>query len=302
MIFDFLYKFYFKFPNFKGFDFYNKSVNKIIRLIIRSYFYNKVPALLKNSTYSLNTVKREKKVIISLTTFPGRIDTVWITLLTLLRQTYKADKIILWLAIEQFPDKKLPESLTKLEQFGLEIRWCEDLRSHKKYFFALQEFNNDLVLTFDDDFYYPVNVVENLIKLYDTNNNAICATRVHKITFTGSSINSYSKWKANYIVQNKDENKLFFTSGAGTLFPPDAFDKEVFNATVFKEKCFFADDIWLNIMAIKKGTAVITNNVFIKDAITVKSSQKESLVAANVFDGGNDRQLKDVCEYYHINI
>ena len=45
---------------------------------------------------------RQQKVVVSLTSYPKRIGTVWITIETLLRQNVKPDVIILWLAKSQF--------------------------------------------------------------------------------------------------------------------------------------------------------------------------------------------------------
>ena len=55
----------------------------------------------------------QPKLIVSLTSFPARINTVHQVIESLLNQTKKADKIILWLAPEQFPngEKDLPEKL-----------------------------------------------------------------------------------------------------------------------------------------------------------------------------------------------
>ena len=46
--------------------------------------------------------KRRRKVIVSMTSIPARIDKVWITVESLLRQTYKPDEIIVWLALDEF--------------------------------------------------------------------------------------------------------------------------------------------------------------------------------------------------------
>ena len=92
-------------------------------------------------------------VIVSLTTFPTRINRVWIVIECMLRQTYKPDRIILWLSKEQFEClDKLPKSLLKLQSRGLEIKFCnEDLRSHKKYFYSIKKYPCDILITVDDD-------------------------------------------------------------------------------------------------------------------------------------------------------
>ena len=99
----------------------------------------KVNKLILNLLYPI-TQKRNCKagisedgpVIVSLTTYPGRIDQVWKTISSLLNQTLKPKRVILWLAKEQFPAGKLPESVQRLTTRGLEICYCEDLKSHKK--------------------------------------------------------------------------------------------------------------------------------------------------------------------------
>ena len=104
----------------------------------------KVNKLILNLIYPI-TQKRNYKtgisedgpVIVSLTTYPGRIDQAWKTISSLLNQTLKPKRVILWLAKEQFPDQQLPESVQRLTGRGLEIRYCEDLKSHKKYFEAM---------------------------------------------------------------------------------------------------------------------------------------------------------------------
>ena len=82
----------------------------------------------------ITDVKRERKVIVSLTSFPARIDTVYITIKSILMQSLKPDLIILWLAHEQFPQKEneLPRNLLELKKYGLAIEWCYDIKSYKK--------------------------------------------------------------------------------------------------------------------------------------------------------------------------
>ena len=63
----------------------------------------------------LNTEKREKKIIATLTTYPARINCVHLAIKSIMLQTYKPDRIILWLADSQFPNRVLPKELTDLE-------------------------------------------------------------------------------------------------------------------------------------------------------------------------------------------
>jgi hypothetical protein len=221
----------------------------------------------------------------------------------LLRQTFKPDKIILWLAITQFPDKKVPDSLKKLESRGLEVRFCEeDLRAHKKYLYTMKEFPSANIITVDDDAYNDNRMLESLYLLHKKYPQHIVANRVHKMKFNkDKTLKPYRKWKHNISKENPS-HLLFATGVGGVLYPPNSLHPEIFNIEVFKKICFLADDIWLKCMALKQGTKVVTNTIYNKDPLTIRKSQMEKLVSANVLSGGNDKQLKDVCAHYNINL
>ena len=57
-----------------------------------------------------------QELIVSLTSYPARIDTVNQTIETLLNQSLCPDKVILWLAPEKFPNREadLPQQLLDL--------------------------------------------------------------------------------------------------------------------------------------------------------------------------------------------
>ena len=79
----------------------------------------------------------------------------------------KADEIILWLSDDEFPNKEenILSNILKLKKNGLTIKWCKNIKSYKKLIPALQEYSNDIIITADDDIYYP----ENWLKiLYET--------------------------------------------------------------------------------------------------------------------------------------
>lgn len=300
-----LYAIYFALPNFARLGLAGKAINRLLGMSLKRVLDLFMPSFLKRTAaragYGLNTKKREETYIVSLTSFPTRINDIWITIETILRQSFKADKVILWLAEEQFLDKKLPESLTKLTERGLTIEFCEDLRSHKKYFFAMQKFSEANIFTVDDDLYYPSNLLKNVVELHKKYPGLIATNRAHKFTFRGGGINPYRKWKHN-VTDKKPSYFLVPTGGAGTLYPPGVLHQEVFNKDMFKKICFHADDLWLKIMALKKGTLVVTNRRYNRDFVSVGKTQREKLVSGNVFSGGNDVQLKNVLEYYGINL
>ena len=137
----------------------------------------------------------KNRVIISLTSFPARIDKVYLCINSLLRQSVRADKIVLWLADTQFPNGNgIPESLKRLVGGNFEIRFCDDLRSYKKIFYSAQQFKDDIIITVDDDTLYPEDWLLNLINTYIKYPDCVCCYRAHKIVLKSEKIAPYSEW------------------------------------------------------------------------------------------------------------
>lgn len=299
------YKFYWNFVDDNQLGIVGKAANRLVRKYVKRHLDKTLPKLfVQNPVESgINkTESRDRKLICSLTSFPARIDEIWVCIETIFRQTMKADEIVLWLATPQFPDHQLPESLQKCVEKGLTVHWVdEDLRSHKKYFYVLQEYQNADIVLLDDDLYYPDQLLENLVTMAGCHPNSICATRVHKMTYSEGQLNPYKKWVHNYNSRKEQASSdYFFTSGAGTLIPTGIMPQDTFNKEVLKDICFYADDVWLNLQARQAGIQVFSNNKYDKDEISIGGSQKVKLVNDNVLDGGNDKQIIAVMEYLKI--
>ncbi len=298
-----LYRIYFLLPRgFLGYKF-DVLMYKTLKFLFDLFVVHFFKITINKHPYALNTKEREKKIIFSLTSFPDRIDTIWICIETLMRQSLKPDKIILWLAKEQFPEQKLPNSLLNLENKGLSIRWCdEDLRSHKKYYYAFQEFPNDIIITFDDDVYYPNNVTKELYKLHKQNPDCICSNKVNKMLFADNRLSPYNKWIHNYKSNFVPSYELVQIGISGVLYPPNCFTKEVFQKEVFRKLCFYADDLWLKVCSLLNNKKVITSKYFNKELVPIKYTQRVGLFKINVFDDKNDSQLKNVLTHFDIDI
>lgn len=84
----------------------------------------------------------------------------------MLNQTLQPREIILWLSKEQFPTTdSLPESLKSREDDVFKIRMVDgDIRSHKKYYYVVKEYTDDLIFLIDDDIYYPTDIIERSVR------------------------------------------------------------------------------------------------------------------------------------------
>ena len=251
-------------------------------------------------SYGFNKRPRSPRIIVSLTSYPARINIVHKTIVTLLNQTVKPDLLILWLAKEQFPGRKkaLPKELKRLKKYGLTIRWCDDLRPHKKYFYTMQNYPGDIVITVDDDIYYDSDLVETLYSSYQRFPNAISAGRVHKIGFLpDGGLAPYKTWK------QQDDSFLFnpsmdaiATGAGGILYPPYCLDEKVFDKNIIRQYCINTDDLWLKIMEVMKGTPTVLARTHTKLKY-IEDSQKSGLWHYNITKG-NDVCLKSLFDIY----
>ncbi|MGB7758024.1 MAG: FkbM family methyltransferase [Salinisphaera sp.] len=234
------------------------------------------------------------KVIISLTSYPARFATLHLTLLNLLTQTVAPDRVVLWIAHND--RDALPESVTELAKQGLEIRYCEDLRSYKKIIPALKAFPKAYIATADDDCYYPPTWLEELVGLAATHGKAIPAHRIHRIRLDEQGYPlPYKNWAWNF-AESAEEHTLNFPTGiGGVLYPPGCFHPDVANPSLFEKLCPNADDIWLYWMARLGGYRFIHTGRL--GFTTWPGSQADTLFSQNI-TGGNDKQVSRMANRY----
>lgn len=202
--------------------------------------------------------ENKKTLIVSLTSFPARIDKADKTIKSLLLQRKKPDAVILWLAEEQFPqgEKELPPQLLELKDFGLEIDWCRDIRSYKKLVPALKQYPEATIVTADDDIYYRKNWLTVLCKMQVEHPQAICA---HRITKFYLEAKQYKVIRGGKDVWPEQLTVLHEVTGCGgVLYPPHTLHKDITNAELFMRLCPTNDDIWFWVMAVLNGTKICT--------------------------------------------
>ena len=108
----------------------------------------------------------DSDVVISLTTYSKRINQVHIVVESLFRQTQQANRIILWLAKEEFSDDTIPLILKKQIDRGLEIKYCEDIKSYKKLLPVLSLTPDSTIITVDESIKNPFSISSECLLLY----------------------------------------------------------------------------------------------------------------------------------------
>jgi len=207
--------------------------------------------------------------------------------------------IILWLSKEQFPSMdSVPLNLRNMAARGLQIRLVDDdLRSHKKYIYAMQEFPEDYIITLDDDIFYNSQIIKDLISAHDKYPGTITGNRAWQIKIENGDIAPYTEWT---ILKNETapSYNILPTGVGGILYPPNSLYPDVFNIELIKKLCFQADDIWLNAMAYLNETKYVKTEPYTMFYLPIMFANNINLSTTNVTQGENDKQIKKLRDYY----
>lgn len=273
-----------------------KKIKKTINHTVIRNQYRVDSHVLKNLTEERKGYKNE--VIVSLTTYSKRIWDVHLVLESVAQQTVLPDKVILWLAEDEFTINDLPLSIISRMNHGLEVKFCKDLKSYKKIIPALREFTDSLIVTLDDDIIYPPDTLELLLKEHQKHPKYIIGNRAHEVTYRNGSIMPYKRWRKE--IQESTGN-VFLTGCGGVLYPPGSLYSDVINSELFMEICPHADDVWLHFMAKLNGTEIRkANGRDFDEFVEVSVNDSPGLNKLNVDKGYNDKQIKRVVNYYHL--
>ncbi|WP_044913170.1 glycosyltransferase [Butyrivibrio sp. WCE2006] len=267
---------------------YRKKKNRLYQEVENE---DKVSVLVKTD--------RMNKIVVSLTTYAPRFSGIPLVVKSILLQSVLPDKIIIWCDDEE---ESLPDELLSLRKYGVEFKKAKDnLGPHKKYFYALQEYKDDIVILLDDDLVYPHDLIESLLKSYRKHPDCISARRVHKMKLDADDmISKYSSWLGEYDFSTTPSHMYMATTGAGTLIPPNIFNglEQVFNKKVILDKCFYSDDIWLKYMEILNDIKVVWVPNKMPMPPEIMESQDSSLKKSNVFENRNDKYIVNMNELY----
>lgn len=279
--------------------------------------YSRTRASLLSSGHGLSSLlsrrtgvtafERAPELIVSLTTIPERINHVHLCLDSLLRQSLKPDRLILWLSETIEGDRpridanRLPKQLTRLCARGLEIRWCMDTRSFRKIIPTLRAHPEALIVTADDDLFYPCHWLRDLYRAYENEPQYIHCHRAHLIRYTpaGAPL-PYRQWDLDALGFQGPSLDLLPTGVGGVLYAPGHLHPEVLNEAAFLELCPRADDVWLKAMSLlaRVSCKKVTTGTF--TIVEIRIPGNVTLCSENLFKDGNDPQINAVAERYNV--
>lgn len=278
----------------------NSQVFGKVRLKLKAFVLNTMVFLRWNSKGILRKkhCSISDKVIVTLTSYPPRFETLHLTLMTLLTQNAVSSRVILWIADEDYD--LIPDRVLCLINSGLEIRRCSNHRSYDKLVHGLKEFPNSYFVIADDDVYYQKNWLYLLLREYQGDDKQVICHRAHRIKYDADgAILPYSEWQ--HWIKNKEESEDIFATGiGGVLYPPGVFLPAVVNSDLYRELCPTTDDVWFYFMATRNGASVKTVGAIHRFPLW-PNSELAGLQNVNVAGNGNDEQIKNIVNYFRCN-
>lgn len=258
-----------------------------------------------------NLRNMDNDIVVSLTSYGRRVRTnvVYYTLVSLLRQKIQPDKIVLWLAEDEWNNELLPSRLKKLKAKGVEICYCKDLKSYKKLIPTLRKYPNSTIITVDDDMIYSKDTIQTLVEEHLKYPREIICTEARKPIIKNGIPQNYNEWDDNQLVPFEDgfSSLLLFPVGVGgVLYPVNSLHNDVTNMELFMKFCPFADDIWFWFCGLRNNTIkrfVIKKERDLSfDNLYQYFHKGSALTHTNNFKHQNDEQLKNLFAYYNYQI
>lgn len=253
--------------------------------------------------------QQDNSVILSLTSYGKRVKRSAVyTVYSLLRQTIRAERVVLWLNEEEYNSRNLPGDLRFLCNYGLEVRFGKDIGSYTKIIHSLSAFPDKHIITADDDLYYTKDFVREFVEAHRHHPQSII-TAFAKVPVSDSNgqLATYDAWPEYHHVSASfqyNNHRLFPLGVGGVFYPSRVFDDEVRNEAVFTSLCPKADDIWLYIMGLRskadKRMLVDSRISYYHTDLLRQYLTKDRLTATNRFGGENDTQIQALIEHYGI--
>ena len=269
---------------------------------IRVFFFNYMKILCKLRKALVFKDNINENVIVSLTSFPARINNVWMVIDSICRQDMRPQSINLYLCEKEFQEKTIPTNLKKYIRYGLKVCWVkEEIKPHLKYYYALKDNPHKYVITIDDDIYYRNDLVSRLWEMSQLNKGAVCANRATKILNDTFECMRYNLWGSGQDEPIGVSFNYLALGTCGVIYPPELLrNSDLFDLESIKRNCLKADDLWLKCHEILNKILVATGD-FYSQSIEIMGSQKISLRSTNCNDtetSGNDIQWNNLDREY----
>ena len=235
---------------------------------------------------------------VSLTSFPARFHALHLTIKSLMDQSIKPDRIILWIGHNDV--RMLPESVKRLEGSLFRIGISEDIRSFTKILPALAEYPESFIVVCDDDLYYPENWLKGLVDAYDPGHPTIVYNRGHRVAYNDNGkLAPYRSWQHDVSdeVAQFPSTDVMPTGVGGVLYPPGSLPGQTNDIGLIRRLSETCDDSWLYFMWRQTGWTAkrVPGESF--EIVDWPQTQQRSLRKFHR-GGKKDEHLRALSEYF----
>ncbi|QFP96815.1 glycosyltransferase [Gordonia phage Mcklovin] len=258
----------------------------------RAWFIAKLKITLTTAWFMLwNRVARRRVVApgsgvdVSLTTYGPRTAGSYLTIESIGLGRTRPERLILWID-EHDVIIEPPAPLRRLMRRGLEIRLCDDVGPHKKWYPYTQQLGHEntrrMLVTADDDVFYPRWWLRRLLDSYATSPGDVVAYRAWRII----EGHPYVTWPLCSSTTSSYDH--FATGVSGVLYDQTMVELLRRSGKAFTEVCPRADDVWLHRVAVSSGIGVRQVAERAVEFWPRLQTTEHALAHTNTVGGGND--------------
>jgi hypothetical protein len=247
-----------------------------------------------------DTARPTAPLVVSLTSILSRLSHLHLPLRSLLAQTLRPERIVLWLP--HALASRIPSSLQRLVHPPFEIRFTDLDCPHLKLVGPLGAFPDRVVVTSDDDLLYEPTWLERLFHTHRQFPDRIIAHECRLIGYDShGSLLPYTQWPT--VAQPGHCAPALLPLGfAGVLYPPHALPPETTDADLFLRLAPTADDLWFKAMALRRGTLTMRALHPGPKPCPLAGTQSSALARQNVRQDANRRQWQALCDHFGFNL
>ena len=244
-------------------------------------------------------------VIVSMTTIPSRLRKLALVLRSLLNQTVRPEKIVVWMHLEM--KGQIPKAVKALAEHPktrdlIQLRFTPLKSSHKKLIHTIDEFPNHTIVTCDDDFIYHRDWLEVLYQDSLLFPNCVIAQQIRSIQRSeNGQLKPYKQWRYQADL-NQDPNSFLAIGGKGVLYPRQALHPDYSDVELFMRLAPKADDLWFKAMELRQNTPVRLCSKIVPEPIPIVGTQSFSLKKDNVDRDLNLQQWQSLSDYFNLDI
>lgn len=242
--------------------------------------------------------KRKERIVVSLTTHGKRLEKVYLAIRSIMYQTLQADDIVLFLD-DGNSANKIPHE-DELVKAGLTIiRDVRNLGPHTKYYQAMSDFDDSVIITVDDDILYDDTVIEDLYRQHLKFPDAIVCRWGTRMKKKGIRIEEYNLWE-DKVTADEPQIDICALGVGGCLYPCGSYRKKFLDAEGIINYCIGADDLWLKTIEMINGIKTISLGYH--PIRIIRGSQEDALSPVNCLEKRNDKYILDVQKYLNIDL